>query len=223
MILFTFLEDEKKKKIKDEDYLLFVKQKIIRMTFFSAVFIPLFLLFILFGLPENSLSGTVFTYSIISLILLFFGYHFLYLLAKQIKGTTAALLFFALIFSIAAFIISDQKAMATSTKFHSAILSAEFEKYFAGLKGEGKIIEINAAEIYQVRCASCHKWDQKLVGPAHNDVLPKYVGKEVQLAAFIRNPVKVDPEYPPMPNPGLKPNEADAVAKYLLETYESKK
>ena len=223
MVLFTFLEDEKKKRFKDEGYSLFVKQKIIRITFYSAVFIPLFLLIILFSLPENSLTGTVFTYSIISLILLFFGYHFLYLLTKQIKGTTAALLFFALIFSIAAFIISDQKAMATSTKFHSAVLSADFDNYLAELKGEGTIIEINAAEIYQVRCASCHKWDQKLVGPAHNDVLPKYVGNEAQLVAFIRNPVKIDPEYPPMPNPGLKPNEADAVAKYLLETYKSKK
>ncbi|NNL22484.1 MAG: hypothetical protein HKO83_14285 [Ignavibacteriaceae bacterium] len=223
MILFTFLEDEKKKRIKDEEYSLFVKQKIIRVTFYNAVFIPLFLLIILFGMPENSLTGTVFTYSIFSLILLFFGYHFLYLLTKQIKGTTAALLFFALIFSIAAFIISDQKAMMTSTKFHSAILSAEFDNYFAELKGEGIIIEINAAELYEVRCASCHKWDQKLVGPAHNDVLPKYLGNEAQLVAFIRNPVKIDPEYPPMPNPGLKPNEADAVAKYLLETYESRK
>ena len=223
MILFTFLEDEKKKRIKDEAYSVFVKQKIIRVTFYSAVLIPLFLLISILGLPKASLTGTVFTYAIISLILLFFGYHFLYLLTKEIKGTTAALLLFALIFSIAAFIIGDQKAMASSTKFHSAILSAEFDKYFAELKGEGKTVEINAADIYQVKCASCHKWDQKLVGPAHMDVLPKYVGKEAQLVAFIRNPVKVDPAYPPMPNPGLKPNEAEVVAQYLLKTYEEKK
>ncbi|MCU0364524.1 MAG: c-type cytochrome [Ignavibacteriaceae bacterium] len=186
------------------------------------MFIPLFALINLFGLPATALTGTVFTYSIISLALLFLGYHFLFLLTKEIKGTTAALLFFTLVFSIAAFIISDQKAMATSTQVHSAMLSAEFDKYLAELKGEGKTIAINAAEIYQVKCASCHKWDQKLVGPAHLEVLPKYVGKEAQLVAFIRNPVKVDPAYPPMPNPGLKPNEADAIAKYLLETYNEK-
>jgi cytochrome c len=87
------------------------------------------------------------------------------------------------------------------------------------LKGDGKTVQVNAEEIYQVKCASCHKWDQKLVGPPHNEVLPKYVGKEQQLVAFIRNPVKVDPAYPPMPNPGLRPNEAEAVANYLLETY----
>lgn len=223
MVLFIFLEDEKTKHIKDEDYSLSVKQKILRVTFFSAVFIPFFTLLSVFGLPQSALTGTVFTYAIISLILLFLGYHFLYLLTKEIKGTTAALLFFTLVFSIAAFIISEQKAMATSTQVHSAVLSAEFDKYLAELKGTGKVISINAEEIYQVKCASCHKWDQKLVGPAHMDVLPKYDGKEAQLIAFIRNPVKVDPAYPPMPNPGLKPNEAEAVAKYLLQTYSEKK
>ncbi|MGB5288169.1 MAG: c-type cytochrome [Ignavibacteriaceae bacterium] len=223
MVLFIYLEDEKKKHIKDEEYSEFLKQRVLRVTFLSATLIPLFALFSLFGLPQNALTGTVFTYAIISLALLFLGYHFLYLLTKEIKGTTAALLFFTLVFSIAAFIISDQKAMATSTQVHSAMLSAEFDKYLAELKGEGKIVSINAEEIYEVKCASCHKWDQKLVGPAHLDVLPKYDGKESQLIAFIRNPGKVDPAYPPMPNPGLKPNEAEAVAKYLLETYEKKK
>ncbi len=222
MILFTFLEDEKKKRVKEEEYSNFVKQKIVRVTFFGSFFIPVLLLISVFSLPSSSLTGTVFFYAIISLILLFLGYHFLYVLSKEIKGTTAALMFFTLIFSIAAFIISDQKAMATSTQVHSAVLSAEFDKYLAELKGEGKTVSINAAEIYQVKCASCHKWDQKLVGPAHLQVLPKYVGKEAQLVAFIRNPVKVDPEFPPMPNPGLKPNEAEAIAKYLLETYNEK-
>jgi cytochrome c len=217
-----YLEDEKKKHIKDEEYSHFLKQKVLRVTFFSTILIPLFALFSLFGLPQNALTGTVFFYAIISLALLFLGYHFLYLLTKEIKGTTAALLFFTLIFSVAAFIISDQKAMASSTQVHSAMLSAEFNKYLAELKGEGKTVSINAEEIYQVKCASCHKWDQKLVGPAHLDVLPKYDGKEAQLIAFIRNPSKVDPAFPPMPNPGLKPNEAEAVAKYLLETYSSK-
>ena len=89
----------------------------------------------------------------------------------------------------------------------------------AELKGEGKTTTLSGKDIYDIHCASCHRFDKKLVGPAHFDVLPKYVGKEAQLVAFIRNPVKVNPEYPPMPNPGLKPQEADAVAKYMLEEY----
>ena len=222
MVLFTFLEDEKTKRVKEEEYSTFVKQKIVRLTFYSAILIPLFLLISLFGLPKDSLTGPVFTYAIISLVLLFFGYHFLYMLTKEIKGTIASLLFLTTIFSIAAFIISDQKAMATSTKFQSAVLSEQFDKYYADLKGEGKTVQINAAELYQVKCGACHSWDHKIVGPAHKDVIPKYVGKEAQLVAFIRNPVKVNPDYPPMPNPGLKPAEAQAIAKYLLETYKEK-
>ena len=222
MILFTFLEDEKKKRIIDQTYSTFVKKVIVKATFIPIIFIPVFALFNLFGLPKNTLTGTVFTYIIISLVLLFLGYHFLYMLTKEYKGRTAALLFFTLIFSIAANIIGDQKAMATSTKVHSTVLSAEFDKYLAELKGEGKTVELNGAEIYEVKCASCHKWDQKLVGPAHKDVIPKYVGKEAQLVAFIRNPVKVDPAFPQMPNPGLKPDEAKAVADYLLKTYNEK-
>ena len=222
MVLFTFLEDEKTRRVKEEEYSTFVKQKIVRLTFYSAILIPLFLLISLFGLPKDSLTGPVFTYAIISLVLLFFGYHFLYMLTKEIKGTIASLLFLTTIFSIAAFIISDQKAMATSTKFQSAVLSEQFDKYYADLKGEGKTVQINAAELYQVKCGACHSWDHKIVGPAHKDVIPKYVGKEAQLVAFIRNPVKVNPDYPPMPNPGLKPAEAQAIAKYLLETYKEK-
>ena len=219
MILYSLFDDENKKKVNDDEYLIFVKHKIVKIAFFVSILLPVFLLISIFGLPASSLTGTVFFYAIVSLILLFLGYHFMYLLSKQINGTIASLLFFTLIFSVASFIISDQKAMETATKFQTASLSANFDKYLAELKGEGKTVTINAAELYQVRCSSCHKWDQVLVGPAHLDVLPKYEGNEAKLEAFIRNPTKVDPDFPPMPNPGLKPNEAKALAKYLLESY----
>jgi len=37
------------------------------------------------------------------------------------------------------------------------------------------------------------------------------------LIAFIKNPSKIDPNYPSMPNPGLKPAEAKAVADWVFE------
>jgi len=223
IVLFSLFEVKGDEVNQESEYKKFVRNHISIVTFASAILIPVFALINLFALPDSSLSGSVFTYVIVSLVLLFLGYHFLYLLTKEIKGTVAALLFFSLVFSMAANILSEQKALKNSTRVQSAILSNQFVEYITELRGENVVPELNAAEIYQVKCASCHKWDEKLVGPAHLKVLPKYVGKEAQLVAFIRNPVKVDPEYPPMPNPGLKPNEADAVAKYLLETYESKK
>jgi cytochrome c551/c552 len=176
----------------------------------------------LFTVAESSLSGGVFIYILISISLLFLGYHFIFLITKQASGTVSALLFFTILFSVGANIISDQLVMSNATKVQSAMLSEKFDKYLAELKGTGSITEISGEDIYKVRCESCHRFDQKLVGPPHFDVLPKYVGKEAQLIAFIRNPSKVDPAYPQMPNPGLKPKEAEAVAIYLLKTYESK-
>lgn len=130
-----------------------------------------------------------------------------------------SLIFLVLILASIALIVKDQKAMTNATEKHSLVLSTQYNTILAELKGEGTVAVLSGKEIYDVRCASCHKFDQKFVGPAHKDVLPKYVGKEAKLVAFIRNPVKVDPAYPPMPNPGLKPQEADAVAKYLLDEF----
>ena len=71
-------------------------------------------------------------------------------------------------------------------------------------------------EIYQIVCSTCHKFDEKLVGPPYNKVLTKYEGKMDQLIEFIKNPVKVDPAYPPMPNFALKTAEAKNIAEYIM-------
>ena len=44
-----------------------------------------------------------------------------------------------------------------------------------------------------------------------------------KLQAFIRNPVKIDPAYPPMPNQGLREAEVKSVAAFLLEKLAEKK
>jgi cytochrome c551/c552 len=73
------------------------------------------------------------------------------------------------------------------------------------------------AKIYSERCLVCHSFNQKVVGPAHKDVLPKYRGQPEKLVAFILNPTKVDPAFPAMTAPGLSRREAVAVAEYLLK------
>ena len=139
----------------------------------------------------------------------------------RFESKYTALLFFTLLFMVLSVIISDQSVMSNSTKVQSATLANQYEEMLMELKGLGGPAKLNGEEIYNIRCVSCHKFDVKLVGPPHNKVVPKYFGKEAELIAFIRNPVKVDPEYPPMPNPGLKPAEAKAVADYLLEKVKS--
>ena len=223
MILFSFFETSGSKKDFTSEYSEFVKKSAVKFTLTSAILLPVFMFINLLAIPGSSLSGSVFVYLIIALFLLFIGYHFLYMILKKANGTLTALLFFVLLFSVGAYIISDQMVMSNSTKVQTALLNTEFEKYISELRGGSEVAEINGEEIYKVRCESCHRFDQKLIGPPHLEVLPKYVGKEALLVAFIRNPVKVDPAYPQMPNPGLKPKEAEAVASYLLKTYETRK
>ena len=94
------------------------------------------------------------------------------------------------------------------------------EATLAKLSGATK--PISGEEVYNARCSSCHRFDIKLVGPPYKQTMPKYEGKQSELVKFILNPVKKNADYPPMPNPGLKPNEAEAVAGWILSIYKSR-
>jgi cytochrome c len=222
-ILFIHLYWKDSKKDEDVLYTKFVKDTASKAGLKSSIILPVLIAINLFSFPETNLSGSIFVYAVVSILLIFLAYHFFYMIQIKNDYRFGSLIFFVLILAMVSFLIKDQKAMTSATEKHSLVLSTEYNRILAELKGEGTVAVLSGKEIYDVRCASCHKFDQKLVGPAHNDVLPKYVGKDAQLVAFIRNPIKVDPAYPPMPNPGLKPQEADAVAKYLLEEFAKKK
>ena len=222
-ILFIHLYWNESKKDEDPLYTKFVKDTASKAGLKASIPLPILIAINLFSFSGSTLSGSIFIYTVLSVMLIFLAYHLFYMIQFKNDYRFGSFIFFVLIFAWIAFIVKDQKAMTNATEKHSLVLSTEYDKILAELKGEGTVAVLSGKEIYDVRCASCHKFDQKLVGPAHFDVLPKYVGKEAQLVAFIRNPVKVDPAYPPMPNPGLKPQEADAVAKYLLEEFAKKK
>jgi cytochrome c len=222
-ILFIHLYWKDSKKDEDVLYTKFVKDTASKAGLKSSIILPVLIAINLFSFPETNLSGSIFVYAVVSILLIFLAYHFFYMIQIKNDYRFGSLIFFVLILAMVSFLIKDQKAMTSATEKHSLVLSTEYDRILAELKGEGTVAVLSGKEIYDVRCASCHKFDQKLVGPAHNDVLPKYVGKDAPLVAFIRNPIKVDPAYPPMPNPGLKPQEADAVAKYLLEEFAKKK
>ena len=56
--------------------------------------------------------------------------------------------------------------------------------------------------------------------PPAAEAFAQFQGRD-QRVAFIANPTKKDPAYPPMPNPGLTAVQIDAVAKYVLENYKT--
>ncbi len=219
-ILFIHLYWDRENRTEEPEYDKFVKDKAASVGLKFGVPLPLLIAVSIFSLSDKTLSGSIFAYAVISILLLFLAYHFFFMLEVRNEYKFSSLIFFVLVLSVISLIIKDQKAITNATEDHSLVLSTEYDKVLASLKGEGTVAAISGKDIYEVRCASCHKFTEKLVGPAYFDVLPQFVGKQDQLVAFIRNPYKVNPAFPPMPNPGLKPQEADAVAKYLLEEYD---
>jgi cytochrome c len=99
-----------------------------------------------------------------------------------------------------------------------AYLAALREKQEARYASNAPIDPKAGEKVYTEKCASCHRFDQKVVGPPYDETVPKYQGDRAKLAGFILNPVKVDPSYPAMPKLGLTRREAQAVAEYLLKT-----
>ncbi len=218
VIFFGFFYWEGGKKNLDEEYKNFVKSTATKVTFISAILFPIFLLIDIFVLPANAISGAVIGYGVVSLILLFIAYHFLYVMAKESSLRFSGPVFFIILFALLCTVVKDQLAMSNATKVQTEILSIKYDKYLAGLETtSGPAKKVNGADIFNNICSACHRFDRKLVGPAYKNVLPKYEGHKSTLVAFIRHPVKKNPDFPPMPNLGLQPNQAEAVATYILQ------
>ncbi|MEW6651980.1 MAG: cytochrome c [Bacteroidota bacterium] len=168
-----------------------------------------------------ALSVMVFAYAASAILVLLFISSLIYLMMKEnhLRFSLAVLFLYVVVFSL--LIIKDQYAFDTSTKKQFEILSANYIEYETNLKADLGIgvVAVSGVDIYNGRCIACHAFDKKLVGPPYNETLPKYEGKKEELVKYILNPVKINPEYPPMPNQGLKPKEAEAVADYILTTF----
>ena len=77
-------------------------------------------------------------------------------------------------------------------------------------------------KIFEERCTACHAFERRVVGPAYDTVIPAYGGDAAALVAFIKNPVKKNPDYPAMPKQGLTGPQIEAVARFLIDHYAAK-
>lgn len=205
----------------EKDYLDIVRNYSLKIGAVATIILPLLIILNVMVKPVESFSFDVFGYALLALIIVLFIAILFYVMLKESSTKFASLLIYLFVLLFAFLIIKDQYAFDTSTKKQFAILAANYEEYQKKVKEEfGLVAEvINGADIYNGKCIACHQFDRKLVGPPYQEVLPKYEGKREDLVKFVLNPVKVNPEYPPMPNQGLKPKEAEAVVDYILSTY----
>jgi len=201
-----------------DDYSRFVKRFASGLAFISAMILPVLIYYNFIYLPQTALSVSFFFYMLLALVVILLLCNFLYAVIKnqEIKFVNAVfvLVFLAFLFNI----IKDQIAFGNATKEQTLLITEKAEELEKEKKSKLVTTEgISGEEVYKIKCTSCHKFDSRLVGPPHDQVVPKYNGDVQKLAAFIMNPQKVDAGYPPMPNPGLKPKEAAAVAKFLID------
>jgi cytochrome c len=210
------------KKTVEAVYTEYAKPRALKIAAFFSLTLPALVAGNLFVYPERSLTETLFALTFAALAAILLAFHSVYLGLRRLDKTGGGWAFPALVAAFAFLLVGEMTASGEATERNSALLDREYQAHFAELKGEGGgAEEANGEQIFGTVCAACHSFENKIVGPPYVETLPKYVGDKSGLKAFILNPVKVDPDYPPMPAQGLKPNEAEAVADYLLKTYES--
>lgn len=222
-IVFKYFKNSSKEY--DVNYLNYVKSFALKTGLIFTFVQPLLYVITLISGPSTSLSFPIFIVSAIALALMLIVSIIFYLMYKDGSthlGGSAVLVFLIL---IAVIIYRDQLAFDTSSQTQIYHLNQDYEIFATQIKedaGIKEIIEVNGEDIYNAKCIACHRFDTKLVGPAYNNILPKYEGKREELVDFILNPRKIDPEFTAMPSQGLKPIEAEAIADYIIKIYKSK-
>jgi cytochrome c551/c552 len=181
--------------------------------------------FIVFVFLKNILLNYyVFTieFAIVFLISIIFLTLSAYLLKTQklfLKIKPITLIYLTFLIFLLGYGGSDSLLFLKASENNIALSSEKYESDLAVHKSHSPKEEskVNAEEIFFDKCVSCHSYDKKGVGPALNAVIKKYKGKKDDLKNFLLSPVKVDPNFPPMPNQALKPAEAKAIAEYLFK------
>jgi len=224
-ILFFFFVWSGGRKTLDENYSGFVRKLGLTLTMISALPLPLFDLWNLYTLPEVSLSPSVFGMSALAVLLLSFICFMIYAMVKNPEKKFGSHVFVSFLLIFLVMIIKDSTARENAVREHTSVLIARAEEELASkqeraVTTETKVIENRGEKVYKEMCVACHLFDKKLVGPPYNEVLPKYRNNIEELKAFIRNPFVRNPAYPPMPKLGLKEEDIEAVAGYLLKRME---
>jgi cytochrome c len=217
-ILFVTFSWDKTAEQPDPEYTRFVKATSMRLVTGSLLTLPVFLLLGYLLLPGESLSGILYGLAGLSLGFLLLAAQFVYAFEKEQEPRHAASALFVFGCAVALLGVNDQVALYNATKGQAAFLSYRHETEIEDLKSKLGVagVVFTGEDIFNAKCSACHTFDAKKVGPAYKDVLPKYVGRKEQMMAFVLNPIKIDPAYPPMPGQGLKPAEADSIVSYLL-------
>lgn len=218
-ILYFFLLWQGGIKNRTQEYFEYVKLFASKVGLFLTLISPIFVFLGLLLLPQSSLSPVIYILTFIIFAVIIILCNLYYQLLRTSASGLAAGIFFTVFVLLSFLIVRDQLVLGNAIKPHlnsivfvkAEELNKEREANISTTSG------IDAEKIFNEKCSACHKFDVKIVGPPYNETVPKYNGDIKKLANYIYNPQKINPEYPPMPNQGLKQKEAEAMAKWLID------
>jgi cytochrome c551/c552 len=194
-----------------------------------TLILPLLIVWNFKTIPPLAETYTAYWVAAAALVLLLIIANLLYLLLKNSNVNYGSSIFVLFIITLLVMTVNDNIARDQALTQQGLILSAKADEVEAQIKmeqeqakGTGEADIVVGEQIFNSKCIACHRFDQKLVGPAYKDVLPQFENDMDALVNFILNPRKVNPDFPAMPNQGLKPQEARAVAKYIMHEYQTK-
>jgi cytochrome c len=207
----------------DPEYAAFVRKFGSGLALAFCFAIPVFDLLYVFTSPDVVFDSTTY---LMATAIVFVCMLIAFMLISSLRAGTPRFVAASFILFLVVFILSnsfDVRAMANANREHAVLLEVAAEK--AKMEREAAIEQTIAEqsganvgeETFNKVCMQCHRFNEKLVGPPLATVLPRY--NLETLKAFIANPTKKDPAYPPMPNPGLTPAQIAAVAEYELSHY----
>jgi len=217
-LLYFFLAWQGGRAGLDSDQRLFVRRLATRLIVGSFLSLPVFVVLGIVALPASSLSGSLYGFAAVALVLIFLTAQSVYAYNRNSQARYVNSAVYTLALASVFMSLNDQVAIHNATNVQAAYLAYRYDVATEELKSRLGVAapSLSGEDIYNGRCSACHLFDQKKIGPAYRDVLPKYAGKKDQIVAFVLNPIKKDPAFPPMPNQGLKPAEADSIVSYLL-------
>jgi len=221
MILYRYFRTNSEVSNYSDEFKSYIRDFVLLRGLLASILLLLFIVLSVMMRSKLSLSYGLFGYSVFALCLILIVSILFYLMLKESHTKYNSSLIFLVIVVVFVLIIRDQYSFDVSTKKQFTILAANYDSYQAKINEQLGIgeVPISGADIYNGRCIACHTFDKKIVGPPYNSTMPKYEGKKDLLVKYILNPSKINPDYPAMPNQGLRPKEADAIAEYLLTTY----
>lgn len=226
-IVFFYYRWPEKRLSADTPHFALLKYHGFGLLLAGSLMMPVVLFWDLFNLPNYSLSAGIFVLAAVVVVVLFLLTVSAVGMIRERSETFPRFAAVSFILALVVFglmigkdgMLQANASMETFTvlkmdaeKARNAVIAQREELYSKNMVIDPALGE----QIYTERCTACHSFDKKILGPPFNDVLPKYAGKTDALAAYISNPVKVDPNFPPMPNPGLSPIQVKSVVKFLM-------